>query len=237
MNDLAVIADIMGHEVLGILDHQYYGQVDEISNIPVIGSEQWLSDPLHTAGHLWQKTCVFFVATLSTGEQINDPGSDRERLRHQRIELIRSLGLSTVNLIDPDSYVMKASQSRWSRIQLGQGIFIAPTADIPSVIKIGDFCTIEHSCLIGHHQIFGTNVTVLPTAQLCDCDIGSNSVIGFGAWTQRNSRKPRYQIGAWSTIWSHACINMNVPDNHILTHTGRILKKQRSLAWLQQVDQ
>lgn len=237
MNDLAITAELMGIEVLGILDHQYHGNTDEISGIPVIGDERWLLDPLHREANLWRQTCDFFVATLSTGEQTRNPGLDRERLRYQRISLVETLGLSTINLIDPESRVMRDVKSKFSKINLGRGIYMAPFVDISQEVTIGDFCTFEHQCFIGHHLTIGKNVTILPTARICHCDIGDHAVVGYGTWTWHDERKTRYHIGSWSTVWSHTCIKQNCPDNHIYTNTGRILKKQRSLEWLDQVDQ
>lgn len=231
MNDLAITAELMGREVLGIIDHQYYGNTDTLSEIPVIGSDHWLLEPDHPEAQLWKRTCDFFVATLSTGEQIQDPGLDRERLRYQRISMIEDLGLRTINLIDPESRVMRDFKSKFSKISLGQGIYVAPFVDINQAVSIGDFCTFEHQCFIGHHQTIGKNVTFLPTAKICHTDIGDHVVIGYGAWTRHDERKARYRIGSWSTVWSHTCIERNCPDNHIYTNTGRVMRKHRIVDW------
>lgn len=236
MSGLAVTAELMGIEVLGIIDYQYYGNTTEISGIPVIGSEHWLLEPNNCEAELWRKSCDFFVATLVTGEQEKDPSIDRERLRYQRISLIESLGLSTINLVDPESRIMRGAKSRFSKINLGRGIYIAPFVDFAEEgLTIGDFCTFEHHCFIGHHQTIGKNVTMLPAVELMHCDVGDHAVIGHGSWTHINERSPKFRIGDWSTVWSQTCIKKDCPDNHIYTNTGRVLKKHRSLEWINQI--
>jgi len=226
MNDLAITAELMGLEVLGILDHQYHGNTDEISSIPVIGSDHWLLDPGNREAQIWKNTCDFFVATLDTGEQELNPAKNRTRLRQQRINMLEELALGTVNLIDPESRIVRDQRSRFSRISLGRGIYVAPFVDINHEVVIGDFSTFEHQSYIGHHITIGKNVTVLPTARICHCDIGDHAVIGYGSWTRHDERKSRYRIGARSTVWSHTCIDRSCPDDHVYTNVGKILRKR-----------
>ena len=44
MNRLFIVADLAGYEIIGILDHHYYGNTDNINGVPVIGDERWLLD-------------------------------------------------------------------------------------------------------------------------------------------------------------------------------------------------
>jgi carbonic anhydrase/acetyltransferase-like protein (isoleucine patch superfamily) len=69
---------------------------------------------------------------------------------------------------------------------------------------------------------------------LNSCTVGSNSSIGWSAEVMHTSRSKisHYHIGDWSTVWAYSIISTHIPENHILTNTGRILKKQRSLDWV-----
>jgi len=62
MAQLAVVADLSGMQILGILDHHYYGNTDTIADIPVIGDERWLLDPENAQAKSWIEECDFFPA-------------------------------------------------------------------------------------------------------------------------------------------------------------------------------
>lgn len=239
MGDIALTAEKLGYRVLGILDHQYHTQHADVDGIPVIGDERWLLLEDNHEAQNWKRNCYFFVATLNDGEQRPaDDGSNRERLRYERIRMIDSLGLKVASLIDPDSGVHRDQCYRYSRRQIGRGVYLAPSADIAVSVSIGDWCVIERHTFIGHHCTIGCNTAILPTSQLANITIGSNSCIGYGASTRRDPRGHHYHIGDWSTIWSHAEICQDVPENSILTDRGRIMRKFRSLSWTESaVDQ
>ena len=59
---VAHVAELNGIEILGILDHHYYGQLDNICGIPLIGDERWLLDSDHSVAAEWRQNCDFFVA-------------------------------------------------------------------------------------------------------------------------------------------------------------------------------
>jgi acetyltransferase-like isoleucine patch superfamily enzyme len=232
MSDLALAAEKIGHEVLGILDHQYHGNTATVDGIDIIGDERWLSMPVSDEVKHWTRHCDFFVATLNDGEQqpINS-GLNREQLRYQRIRLLEQQDLSVATLIDPDSGVTRNRGRRHWRAEIGRGVYIAPTADLANSVVIGDWSVIERHTFIGHHCRVGRNTAILPTSHVTSITVGDNACIGYGAQTRRDPRHPHYTVGNWSTVWSHAWIDRDVPDNSILTHHGRMMTKQRGLEW------
>ena len=233
MLEFAVTAHKLGHEILGILDHQYYMNTDSIDGIPVIGDERWLLDSNNQQAQTWLKTCDFFVATVSTGEQLNkNIESNREMLRYQRINLLDQANANVASLIDPDSQLFKNLNNIYSRIKLGKGIFVAHSADVTVyTVNIGDYAIIQPQVFIGHHVCIGRNVNIAPMSKIFSCNIGNNSTIGMYSYTKccALSRKDYYNIGSWSTVWSQGCIDRDVPDNSILTNQGRVLKKYREI--------
>lgn len=239
MGDLALAAEKLGHEVLGILDHQYWNQSSDVDGISVIGDESWLLDHQRSDVQHWRRYCEFFVATLNDGQQeASHSGTNRERLRYERIRLIEQQQLAVATLIDPDSGAGRCRGLKHWRAQIGRGVYIAPTADLANSVTIGDWAVIERQVFIGHHCEIGRNTAVLPTSKITNITVGDNACIGYGAWTRRDPRGARYHVGDWSTIWAHAEISKNVPENSILTDRGRVFKKQRSLDWAQKpVDQ
>lgn len=232
MSDLALAAEKLGHEILGILDHQYWNQASDIDGIPVIGDENWLISSSQPEVEIWRKHCDFFVATLSDGQQdAVDSGTNRERLRYDRIQLLEQQNLGVATLIDPDSGAFQNQGRRHWRAKIGRGVYIAPTADLANSVTIGDWAVIERQVFIGHHCEIGRNTAILPTSKITNITVGDNACIGYGAWTKRDPRGARYTVGDWSTVWSHAEISRNLPTNSILTDRGRVFKKQRSLSW------
>lgn len=234
MSDLAMAAEKQGREVLGILDYQYWGQQDTVDDIPVIGDERWLDEPVDNRTKHWRDHCDFFVATLNDGQQYQQHDeSDRERLRYQRIQLLLRQNLSIGTLIDPDASIAKELGLKYCRADIGRGVYIAPTADLANRVTVGDFAVIERQVFIGHHVTIGRNAIILPTSKICAITVGDNACIGYGVNTIKSSRQDHYTIGEWSTVWSHSQITKNVPANKVLTHNGRILSKYRSLDWLE----
>lgn len=233
MLQLAIPAAKLGREILGILDYQYYNNTDNVDGIPIIGDERWLLDSNNQQAQDWLRTCDFFVATLSTGEQLDKNNeSNREVLRYQRINLLDQINASVANLIDPDSNLSKNLNNIYGRIKLGKGILVSDSADVTMYnVEIGDYATIQSQVFVGHHVQIGRNVSIAPMVKLFSCNIGSNSTIGMYSYTRCSalSRKDYYNIGSWSTVWSESCINRDVPDNSILTNCGRVLKKYRKI--------
>lgn len=233
--ELAVVAEAQGYEILGILDYQFWGNTDSICNIPVIGDERWLLDPDHHQAELWRQTCTFFVATFYHGQQFcqTDDGNI-EKLRWDRIQLTKQLNLDVCNLIHPDAKVLGLN-SRYSSTNIGRGIFLAQGVDLSIFdVSIGDHCQVGWNSGIGHGARLAENVLVGPYCCLYRISVGSNSYIGINSKVDFNSSlNQNISIGAWSTVWGNCTLGRDVPDNHILTSTGRCLRKYRSLAWVQ----
>lgn len=232
---LAMMAEKIGKEVLGILDYQYYKNTDTICNIPVIGDERTLLDPNDAQAKIWKNTCDFFVATSAYGQQKNlTDQTNNEILRYNRINLLEKINANPINLIDPDSRLLKNCKNQYSSIKIGKGIFIDELADFGITdIEIGDYTCIEGRAYIDHQTRIGKNVKISPLTTLYSIEIGDNSCIGTNSHVVISARTKItcYQIGAWSTVWTDSKIDRHVPDNHILTDTGRILKKYRSLEY------
>jgi len=71
---------------------------------------------------------------------------------------------------------------------------------------------------------------VAPQTYLHSCRIGHDCYIGLGAdmrWPRATDPDTEIEIGNNCVVWVDTKINKNVPDNCILTHHGRILKKER----------
>ena len=244
MRELAVIADLNQIEVLGILDHHYWGNTDQLKGIPFIGDERWLLDSTNSQAQKWLAQCDFFVANFSLGSQhFNDPGPDLNELRLQRIDILEKMQARVINLIHPGAEIPVRYISKYNDYQLGKGILI----DIGNVhcadgIEIGDYTVCQAYSNIGFGTKIGKNVTLGPWSRTSHCVIGDNTVIGAqscvypgarhqaGATKYGHRRLSTVTVGTNCTIWANSTVFKDVKDNAIHTTDGRILAKLKHLA-------
>jgi len=228
--NLALIAELNGIEIVGILDHHYYGNTDLMSNIPVIGDERWLLDSTNTQAQQWLRNCDFFPANWYEGVQpINK--IDMSALRLQRIDVLEKANANIINLIHPNARVDGRTSKYAVNFNLGRGILIDDMCWIsPNHTQIGDYSQISIGVGIGHNTTIGKNVTISPWVTIPRCTIGDNSVIGMHAKIDAiatyQSKTGILNIGSGVTVWANALISKDVPDNSIYTNKGRIFKKK-----------
>lgn len=232
INELAWTADCLGHPVLGVLDHQYMDQPSRCA-LPVLGDERWLADPHNQLAQQWLRDCDFFVGSIYYGEQQrSDDAGNMERLRYQRTRLLDQVGATVVNLIHPDTGIeQRLSNPYCTDLNLGKGIYISWSSDIqPLGVTLGDYCSLETGCFVGHGSVLGRNVALMPYAWINKGTIGDNACIGTQARTDKPSRM--YHVGAWSTVYYNSVIDRDIPDNSVFTPHGVIKPKRRSLDWI-----
>lgn len=226
--NVAIIAELSGIEIVGILDHHYYGNTDSMSNIPVIGDERWLLDSNNAQAQQWLKTCDFFPANWYEGVQpINK--IDMLKLRLERISVLEQAKANIINLIHPNARVDGLKSKYAVNFSLGRGILIDDMCWVsPNNTQIGDYSQFSIGVNLGHNTTIGKNVTVAPWATLPRCTIGDNSVIGMHAKIDIIAayRPGTLTIGSGATVWANSLISKNVPDNTIYTNKGRIFKKK-----------
>jgi UDP-3-O-[3-hydroxymyristoyl] glucosamine N-acyltransferase len=229
--NLALIAELNGIEVVGILDHHYYGNTNLMSNIPVIGDERWLSDTTNTQAQQWLNTCDFFPANWYDGAQPTNK-IDLSALRLQRIDILEKANANVINLIHPNARVDGRTSKYAVNFNLGRGILIDDMCWVSvNNTQIGDYSQFSIGVGVGHNAIIGKNVTVAPWATLPRCTTGDNTVIGMHAKIDAiGAYHPgTLNIGSGATVWANALISKDVPDNSIYTNKGRIFKKKNQL--------
>lgn len=221
MPDLASIAELNGIEILGILDHHYWGQQDSIANIPVIGDERWLLDPTHKLAQQWKQNCVFFPANWDTGQQ----NGFLQQLRLERINLLDQAQVQVINLIHP-SAIIPLANSRYSDYKLGRGVQIhANVVHYATEVAIGDYCSFLCGTIIGENSIIERNVTVCAAVCVSHSHIKENTFMGWYSRTNHIFQRRDLVIGKNVSVWTNAEVIKDIPDNCMFTHDGRILRK------------
>ena len=227
MNLMAIVAELNGYEILGILDSHYYGRQDTLHNLPLIGDERWLLDPNNLQAQQWLRTCDFFLGNWWYGNQhINHPGPDMQLLRLDRINVLEQSGANVVNLIHPRSRNL-SENSKYATIKLGKGIYIDDDCWYNTFnVEIGNYCSISMNTRIAGNAKLGFNVCVGPDSYLHHCDIGDNSYIGMQTKILLiHTEDHMIKIGKNCTTWVSSELFKDMPDHSIHTNTGRILKK------------
>ena len=228
MRQIAVLAELNDIEVLGIIDHHYYGNTDTIGGIPVIGDERWLLDSDNQQAQQWLNECDFFPANWSTGSQQLYNGANLDLLRLQRIDILDQSKARVINLIHPGAFVH--SDSKYSDLKLGRGILIDNLCAVSiDSVSIGDYCVISIGSKIAHHTTLGRNVLLAGENYIHNSDVGNNVYFGMYSKISQHHHGDRINIGDGCTIWSSAEVTKSIPDDKVYTHTNRILKKTKPI--------
>lgn len=227
---LHLTAELNGYKILGILDHHYYGRQDSIGGAPVIGDERWLLDPENTQAQQWLKDCVFFPANWWIGQQaLSSNELDLQKLRQDRIAILEASGANVISLIHPSSQTIGAN-SKYADLSIGKGVFIGEHCTISTdYVTIGDYCSIVMVSNILACTTLEKNVCVAPDTFIHHCNIGNDSYVGVGCRFDQPflAQNGEYHVGENCTLWANSRVNKDIPANCILTHHGRILKKQK----------
>lgn len=225
---LHLIADLNGHEILGILDHHYYGSdTKEINHVPYIGDERWLLDNNNVQAQQWLRTCNFFLANVWNGNQHTNPDTiNLQKLRLDRIKILEDSKANVINLIHPSSMSL-GSGSKYASLKLGKGIYIDDNCYVcPHQVTIGDYGMVMMNAKIASNSHLGFNVCIGPSAYTHTCTIGDNSFIGMFTKISLNHKVGTIHIGNNVTTWANSDVKTHIPDNYIHTDQGRILKKR-----------
>jgi acetyltransferase-like isoleucine patch superfamily enzyme len=214
--DILYTARDVGYEVIGILDKHYYGTVEKMGDIPVIGSEEELLDP----NCQWRQF-DFFLANFWDGSQdMSGKGQDGGALRQQRIAILESSGVNVVNLIHPLAVFFHALDT----ITIGKGNLILGHARFLSHITIGNYSVIDWDCNIGTNSYIGNNVIVGAASTTGHVQIGDNSRIGVGCILIPRKKK-LLSIGENSIVHIGTTVTKDVPPNSVYTIYNKIQKR------------
>jgi carbonic anhydrase/acetyltransferase-like protein (isoleucine patch superfamily) len=163
------IAIRAGLTVAGIIDSDYFGNVDCLYGLPILASENVFDDV--NLLKKYQSEYCFFVATNWS----SDPSNKRDFLKRLNlISIVEKYNLQLTNIIDPSAYVSNTTI-------LKNGIFVGPHCYIEANVLIENYAQIHYGVGIGHHSRIGSNTVVQRQAGVV-ANIGNNCYIGM--WTK-----------------------------------------------------
>jgi UDP-3-O-[3-hydroxymyristoyl] glucosamine N-acyltransferase len=231
IQSVRIIADLNNYEIIGILDHHYWGNTDTLGGIPYIGDERTLLDKDDKQAQEWLRTCAFFPINWHSGNQPRPGEMDLNLLRQQRIRILEESNADVINLIHPDVIGREDLYHRFATTTLGKGILMQSSTFVaPDDSQIGDYCQIEAGSMISHHVTLGKNVLVAPQCFVgpgAQLTIGNNSYIGAHTnWDFQHDPSIPLTVGENVTVWARSLVRKNIPDNSIHTDGERVFKKR-----------
>lgn len=215
--DIIETAEACGYNIIGILDSHFYGRVDSICDIPVIGSEQELLDPQNK----W-KNYNFFPANWWDGKQaVGTVTFDGDSLRQERINLLDRSGVRVVNLIN-EKKIHWFNNKR--NLKLGRGILILSNASIGANVNIGDYSVIDWDSRLVETTV-GRNSIVGAASILAHVEVGNNVRIGVRSTLIPSRKKDLLKIGNGAIVYIGSLVLDDVPDSSVYTMFGQTRKR------------
>jgi acetyltransferase-like isoleucine patch superfamily enzyme len=201
-----------GIEIAGIVDKDYWGNTDKICDIPVIGSEDDLSD---------FQNLNFFCATNWT--PMSGPVAERNKSkRSQLIDIIQKQNLNCVSLVDPTARISR-------RATVGKNVFIDAHVLIESGVQIGDFSSLYGRVQVGHDTVIKQNCVLQRDAGLASAQLLEENVF-FGCGVR--ALKPDVTFGKDSFIHELVYIKRGTVPGEIVSfnqyNTKRVERPYRS---------
>lgn len=202
------ICDMMGIEIFGIIDNDYFGNTDSICDVAVIDSHNSFDDPAKLK--FYKENFNFFCAVNWTPEL--DPVSTRNRQkRKQLIDLIDQHQLNCVSIVDPRSRISKHSK-------IGRGCFVDGGVSVEHQVTVDDFVNIYSNTNVGHGSYIGRNCVIQRQCLLAADSYLENDVF-FSVGVTALKRGARYGSGSFV----HEAIYIRrgtVPDETVSLQAG-----------------
>lgn len=186
-------------EVVGFIDDNPELQGRQVSGIPVLGTYTQLPELIKK--HDIEGAFVVY--------------SDRfARLRGERFNQCRELGLKPINIIHPSAIIA-------SSVSIGEGVFIGRRVIIELGTKIGDNCSIHRGSIIGEDCVLEESVFLTAGVNLAAVvTIGKNTMFGTGAIVIA-----RCHIGKDVIVGAGAVVIKDVPEGvTVVGVPARIIK-------------
>lgn len=157
LRQMADIADMLGYEVMGIVDQDYFGNTDYICNIPVIGNEL-----------TWDKKDYVYFNAVNYNPLASHQRNNAKRQQLQ--ELASEKQLTCINLIHPAAIVAPT-------VRLGHNIMICAGAIVSNYATLNSYCQIREQSYIAHNAVIGAGAVVQVQGY-----VGSEIVVGDNAY-------------------------------------------------------
>lgn len=158
------ICDLMGIEIAGIIDTDYYGNTEELYGVKVIDSFDNLDS--------YKQDHNFFVASnwIPVQEQVHVRNIEK---REMIKTLVKKKELSVISLVHPDASISPRSS-------IGRNCYIDAGVVIEPHCQIGDYNMFYALAFIGHNMIIGNNCVIQRQCMIAhDCVMEDDCYFGL----------------------------------------------------------
>ncbi len=186
-------------EVIGFIDDNPALQSRHVSGIPVLGTYTQLPE---------------LISKHNVGGFLIGFSDNLMRLREERFNQCRELGLKPINIIHKSAMIAPS-------VSLGEGVFIGTGVMMELEVKIGDNCSIQMGSTIGHDCVLEKNVWLSGGVNLAGAvTVGKNTTFGTGA-----NVIPQCHIGRDVIVGAGAVVINDVPEGvTVVGVPARIIK-------------
>jgi UDP-3-O-[3-hydroxymyristoyl] glucosamine N-acyltransferase len=213
LDSLVDIADAMGVEIAGIFDKYFYGNTEQIDDIPFIGNEDEITDDDI-------RKYDFVLSSNYVGHSLlKNFEHNGDNLRKRRIQIFKERNLPTANLIHPTAYISP-------KTYVGSSVIIARNCYVRAKSHIGNFCFLDSGSAVAHDVHLGENVILTPYSFIAGAiNIGDNVMIGAGSIIVNSYPDRTLNIGNDVKIMAGCTVLKDVPDGKFVSNTGKILRR------------
>ena len=186
-----VVADIA---IASHINLKYYTDKSKISKNPFDLS--YLGFEGNLGYKFWDKDYSYI---LGIGDNL---------IRRKTADLLISKEVTLLNVTHPSASIS-------TKVQFGIGNFISRNVSVNALVRIGDICILNTSCIIEHECVIGNAVHIAPGAVLAgNVEIGDNTFVGANTVIKQGVKIGRNVIiGAGSVILKDIGDNKKIVGN------------------------
>jgi hypothetical protein len=210
--ELTEVCDFYNIPVHGIIDQDYYGNTDTLSDIPVIDTETSFSD--YKKLQYYRDNFNFFCATNWMPNKL--PVHERNRKkRMQQLQLLDDHKFNVISLVHHMADVSKHAV-------IGHGVYVDAFASIEPGAEISDFVSIYSHCIVGHHAKLGRNsVFQRRTSLSANTTYGKNVYFGLLA----AHFKTEVVVSDGTFVHEGVCFQRGTVEDEVISLDGGNLKR------------
>lgn len=185
-----------GRTVAGIVDSDYYNNTNELSGVPVIGSEDTFE---------FSDNYDYFLASSWFPEN-TDVQKRNYNKRKKLISILEDHNIQCINLVHSLALVPDT-------VTLGNGIMIGAGAILGNQTTVDDFAQIREQSYLAHHAHIGNSSIVQVKCYVGSCvHLGNDSYMGIRSSVVPAQAEP-ISIPVGSFIKSHCLVTSSNDKN------------------------
>jgi acetyltransferase-like isoleucine patch superfamily enzyme len=206
------VCDLLNIKVAGIIDRDYWGNTDNICDVPVIDTEDSFSDPDKLQEY---KSNFNFFCAVNWLPENNDVSVRNRQKRNNLLDVIDRYQLPCISIVDPSARISKYSS-------IGHGIFIDAGVHVNPNCRIDNFTNIYCNAFVGSNTHIGHNCVIQRECFITEaCEIEHDSYFGLCS----KALKVGAKFGSGTFVHEAIYIRRGTVANEIVSMHGANMKR------------